>query len=301
MKAEWIAVDWGASRLRVWAMQGEDVIAERVSDNELGNLNQQGFELALRELVEDWIGEAPVNAIVCGMLGAGLDWAKAPYNTVPASPLAQSLVKLQSTDPRLQIYGVPGLGQDRPADVMHREETLIAGFLSQNENWDGVICLPGPQTKWVHISANEVVSFQTFMTGEIFDFLSSTSELRHSIGAGWDKTAFFDAMDETLSRPETFAAKLFSIRAQDLLEVQGGEMARARLSGLLVGVELAAARPYWLGQQIAMISADSLMSVYAQALERQGAPVVLHDEKAMTIAGLIQAKKHLASPTHTVH
>lgn len=301
MKAEWIAVDWGASRLRVWAMQGEDVIAERVSDNELGNPNQQGFELALRELVEDWIGEASVNAIVCGMLGAGQDWAKAPYNTVPASPLAQSLVKLQSTDPRLQIYGVPGLGQDRPADVMHREETLIAGFLSQNENWDGVICLPGPQTKWVHISANEVVSFQTFMTGEIFDFLSSTSELRHSIGGGWDKTAFFDAMDETLSRPETFAAKLFSIRAQDLLEVQGVEMARARLSGLLVGVELAAARPYWLGQQIAMIGADSLVSVYAQALERQGAPVVLHDEKAMTIAGLIQAKKHLTSPTHTVH
>jgi hypothetical protein len=30
------------------------------------------------------------------------------------------------------------------------------------------LCLPGTHTKWVHLSAGEVVSFRTFMTGELF-------------------------------------------------------------------------------------------------------------------------------------
>jgi 2-keto-3-deoxy-galactonokinase len=46
--------------------------------------------------------------------------------------------------------------------------------------FDGILCLPGTHAKWVQISAEEVVSFQTFMTGELFDLLSH-SVLRHSV------------------------------------------------------------------------------------------------------------------------
>ena len=51
---------------------------------------------------------------------------------------------------------------------MRGEETQIAGFLALNPGWDGVICLPGTHSKWAHVSAGEVVSFQTFLTGESF-------------------------------------------------------------------------------------------------------------------------------------
>ncbi len=77
--------------------------------------------------------------------------------------------KPRPTDPDLTVYVIPGIKQANPADVMRGEETQIAGFLARNKNWDGVICLPGTHTKWVHVSADEVVSFHTFMTGELFD------------------------------------------------------------------------------------------------------------------------------------
>ena len=54
---------------------------------------------------------------------------------------------------------------------MRGEETQIAGFLSEFPGFDGVVCLPGTHTKWVHLSAGEIVSFRTFMTGELFGLL----------------------------------------------------------------------------------------------------------------------------------
>ena len=42
--------------------------------------------------------------------------------------------------------------------------------------------------------------------------------------------------------------------------------ARARLSGTLIGAELAAARPYWLGQKVAVIGAQAVSATYLRAL-----------------------------------
>ena len=67
----------------------------------------------------------------------------------------------------------------------------IAGALAVQSGFDGVICLPGSHTKWAHISAGEVVSFQSFMTGEIFALLSTQSALKDTIAAqGFDEAAF---------------------------------------------------------------------------------------------------------------
>ena len=67
---------------------------------------------------------------------------------------------------------------------MRGEETQIAGFLALNPKFDGVICLPGTHTKWVHISAGEIVSFRTFMTGEMFALLSQQSRPAPHGGGG---------------------------------------------------------------------------------------------------------------------
>jgi 2-dehydro-3-deoxygalactonokinase len=189
---------------------------------------------------------------------------------------------------------IPGLKQNAPADVMRGEETQIAGFLAMNAGWDGVICLPGTHTKWVHVSAGEVVSFQTFMTGEQFALLSGQSVLRHSVDTdGWDKEAFNDALNDSISRPERMAANLFNLRARDLLAGQSKETARARLSGLLIGAELAAARPFWLGQQVAVVGATNLSQIYANALAVQGVPATVADGARMTLAGLQAAYRQI--------
>lgn len=290
MTFDWIAVDWGTSHLRAWAMQGATAVHSAQSDRGMARVTKGGFQAALLDLVEEWLPAHPIDVIACGMVGARQGWVEAPYAAVPTAPVPNVPIRVPGTDPRIRAFVVPGLKQNTPPDVMRGEETQIAGFLEAHPNWDGVICLPGTHTKWVQISANEVISFRTFMTGELFELLRAGSVLQHSIGEGWDDTAFTEAVADTLSKPEQLASRLFGLRAADLLHGQDSGTARARLSGLLIGAELAASRPYWLGQQIALIGAEALSCVYAKALKPQGVYAETADATATTLAGLTRAR-----------
>lgn len=290
MNTEWIAVDWGTSHLRAWSMQGETVLDQAQSENGMSRVAGSDFQVALLELIGGWLGTSPTDVVACGMVGARQGWVEAPYAAVPSAPLPNAPVRVPDTDPRIRAFVVPGLKQVNPADVMRGEETQIAGYLATRPNWDGVICLPGTHTKWVQISTSEVVSFRTFMTGELFDLLRGQSVLRHSVADGWDDGAFAEAVADTLSKPEQLAARLFGLRAADLLHGQDGDTARARLSGYLIGAELAATRPYWLGQQLAIIGAPGLADAYSNALQQQGAFVESADATQSTLAGLMQAR-----------
>lgn len=288
VRPDWIAVDWGTSNLRAWAMAADGrVLAEAGSDEGMGKLPRDGFEPALVRLIGPWLaGKPPI--LACGMVGSRQGWCEAPYRTVPCTPVDRSgLMAAPTTDPRLQVLIAPGLKQDRPADVMRGEETQIAGALRLMPGYDGVLCLPGTHSKWAHVSAGEVVSFQTFMTGEMFALLSEQSVLRHGMqGDGWDDAAFDIGLSDALSRPERIAARLFSLRAEGLLSGLPPATARARLSGLLIGIELAAARPYWLGQRVTLIGAEKLSAAYARALRAQGVEARSLPATACTLAGL---------------
>ncbi len=290
MNVDWIAVDWGTSHLRAWAMQGDRAVAHASSQDGMSRTAGGDFQAALLALVEDWLPGHPVDVIACGMVGARQGWVEAPYSAVPSKPIPVVPLRVPNTDPRIRAFVVPGLKQNSPPDVMRGEETQIAGFLSTHQNWDGVICLPGTHSKWVQISAGEVVSFRTFMTGEMFDLLRGQSVLRHSVDEGWDDDAFSDAVADALSKPEQLAARLFGLRAADLLHGQDKSIASARLSGILIGAELAASRPYWLGQQLAIIGSEGLTKAYAAALQQQGTLVETANATATTLAGLAQAR-----------
>ena len=71
------------------------------------------------------------------------------------------------------------------------------------------------------------------------------------------------------------------------------EAATARLSGLLIGAELAAARPYWLGQKIVLIGAPKLSEHYRTALELQGLNADTAGATETTLAGLTAAYARL--------
>ncbi|WP_299754690.1 2-dehydro-3-deoxygalactonokinase [uncultured Boseongicola sp.] len=295
--ADWIAVDWGTSNLRAWAMRGSDAIAEATSDKGMGLLEKSEFESALITLIDPWLGTARTPVFACGMVGARQGWVEAPYTAVPSKPLANRFARPETTDSRIDVHVIPGLKQLENPDVMRGEETQIAGFLAANPNFDGVLCLPGTHTKWAHISAGEVISFRTFMTGELFGLIAKKSVLRHSIANGWNDAAFITAVTDTLSRPETMAAKLFAIRADQLLNATDVGAAKARLSGLLIGAELAGAKPYWLGQNIVLIGDANLSALYATALETQAALSQIADATQSTLAGLNAARILTKEPT----
>ena len=144
--------------------------------------------------------------------------------------------------------------QDNPRGRLDQaERDKVAGFADTHPNWDGVIVVPGDPTHWVHVSAQEVVSFQSFLT----------FRLARAFGAGDampDETRLGDAM----ARPERLAAFL---RSSEL----GGN--RDEVLGTLMGAELAAAKVFWLGQQVVVIGHDRMAESYAQALVAQGVPV----------------------------
>jgi len=298
---DWIAADWGTSNLRVWAMSSTgDILAEASSAQGMGRLDPAGFEPALLDLIGDWV-DGPMTVVACGMVGARQGWVEADYDRVPCPAATTGFTKVATNNADLSVHIIPGIAQNAPADVMRGEETQIAGFLSRNKNWDGVICLPGSHTKWVHVSADEVVSFQTFMSGELFAAISGHTVLKHSTsGTGWDAAIFETAVNETMSRPERLAAHLFSLRAEGLLHGMSNDAARSRLSGLLIGAELAAARPYWLGQQIAVIGAGDIASHYVKALALQGTPATQVQGDSVTLAGLTAAYRRLPPPQRII-
>ncbi len=139
----------------------------------------------------------------------------------------------------------------------------IAGFLAVRGQWDGVLCMVARDvTYWVQISADEVISFQGFATPRLIDLLGGGDE------------ASSDAVSECLSRPEKLAALLR--RA----EVTGDA---SLTTGALIGAELAAARPYWLGQQVGIIGDGD---AYDTALRAQGVTSERADADAVMGAGL---------------
>jgi 2-dehydro-3-deoxygalactonokinase len=288
MTPDWIAVDWGTSNLRVWAMGPDGPMAQRSSEDGMGSLAPDAFEAALINLIGPWLSASVTQVIACGMVGSRQGWKEAPYRTVPCLPLDPGqLIEVATLDRRIRVGIVPGIKQMSPPDVMRGEETQIAGALSLHPDFGGVLCLPGTHTKWVQVSAGEVVSFQTFMTGELFALLSQHSVLRHVMaGDGWDDEAFDQGLSDSLSRPDRIAARLFSLRAEGLIAGLEPNAARARLSGLLIGIELAAARPYWLGLEVGLVGSPRLSATYARALRAQGLDARIMPADDCTLAGL---------------
>ncbi|MCA0870681.1 2-dehydro-3-deoxygalactonokinase [Seohaeicola saemankumensis] len=291
----WIAADWGTSNLRLWALDGRnDVLAERGAPCGMGSLQPEAFEPALIALIDDLLPpDGVTRVLVCGMAGARQGWVEAPYFKVPCRPVGTHAQPAPTRDARLRVRILPGLAQDAPADVMRGEETQIAGYLARNPGFQGTICLPGTHTKWVRIRNGQVDGFRTVMTGEIFALLGTQSVLRHSAGTGWDADAFDDGVAAGLSHPEALLADLFSVRAAALLSDPAEGAGRARMSGLLIGAELAAMRRFWDAADVVLVGAPEVSALYATALGWLGARPRVMDTARLTLTGLIAAYEQL--------
>jgi 2-dehydro-3-deoxygalactonokinase len=300
---EWIAVDWGTTNLRAWAMAGDTALASREAPLGMKGLRPQDFEPALVRLVDDWlVDDTRRPAIICGMAGARQGWAEAPYVAVPAAPLqAASFRRVAASDARLAVTILHGLSQAAPADVMRGEETQLAGLLELEPGCEGLVCLPGTHTKWAWLAAGAVTRFHTFITGELFALLAAHSILRHSLSgddegsnASVEEAAFDQGVAEAAAGPGGLSVHLFSIRASGILAAQSPAAARARLSGLLIGAEIAAMRDHCTGRNVTVIGSGILADHYARALARAGARPRLQAAEPCTLAGLATAYRQLS-------
>ena len=289
----WIAVDWGSSNLRVWALDKRHKILDSFSSSDgMLSLKTGDFEPLLLEKISNWVaGDVNIPVLCCGMVGAKQGWLEAPYATVPYNLMQDTdSVKVICRGNRLDVRILGGLKQNNPADVMRGEETQIRGFLSVFSDFDGIICLPGTHTKWVHVSAGEVVSFRTFISGELFALMSNYSVLKYSVNSdGWSDQEFKSAVSESISNPQKIFSDFFKLRADDLLNKVAKSVLRSKLSGYIIGAELAGAKPYWLGQNVVILADNNLSKTYKAALEGQGIFAQEVDATKCTLDGLSQA------------
>ena len=298
MNVDWIAVDWGTTHLRVWAMSSQDqVIAQASSDQGMGGLAPSQFEGALLKLIDPWLdNNSELTVIACGMVGSRQGWQEAPYAQFNKS-MSSSAVWVKTIDPRLRIAILPGVCQLAPPDVMRGEETQILGALTLEPNFEGMLCLPGTHTKWAKVKNGQLVNFKTCMTGEIFGLLSSSSVLSHSVsGSVMDMPSFREGVLKVFSEPHSLSSNLFAIRAEDMLNQLDSTVSRAHLSGYLIGSELAGIfSEHSLTSETLLIGSEQLSELYETALDAIGKPTRIISGEHCTLTGLVKAKADLIS------
>ncbi|MDP6967514.1 MAG: 2-dehydro-3-deoxygalactonokinase [Gammaproteobacteria bacterium] len=299
----WIAVDWGTSSLRIWGLDKDaNTVFEATSNEGMASIAcAADFETTLLSHIETCLTATdPVTVVCCGMVGAKQGWHDAGYQSLPINPLArQQVVRVPATDSRLQVWVVPGLCQRQPADVMRGEETQIAGVLAQMANqqaFSGMVCLPGTHSKWALCDAGEVTQFATFMTGEMFALLAKQSVLRFSVAdSDWDAEIFKAAVKEAFAQPASISNLLFSVRATDVLGQAAGAFGKARLSGLLIGLELAGVLVLSEINQVHLVGGSELAELYQQACDALLIDTQVHSGETCVLAGLKAAYKQIVS------
>jgi 2-dehydro-3-deoxygalactonokinase len=179
------------------------------------------------------------------MAGARQGWVEAGYVDTPArlASILKHAVPVPGQGRDIRI--LPGIAQRAPKapDVMRGEETQLLGALGVDAADDAMVCMPGTHSKWVRAKGGTVERFATFMTGELFDVASRQTILSHAVtGAdeAEDIDAFRSAVIAAFETPAFAANLLFQVRSGQLLYGGKPASAREKISGTLIGLELAA-------------------------------------------------------------
>lgn len=298
---DFIAVDWGTSSFRLWWLDGTGAIkAESRSAEGMQHCQTTGFSPVLaRHLAEVSAPEA-LPVLICGMAGAKQGWREAPYATLPApvSTLAEAALRLPD-DIALgrDIRILPGLAQQNETcpDVMRGEETQLLGLAGQGVA--GLVCMPGTHCKWARLEDGSVTGFRSYMTGEIFALLAGQSILRHGLPeqkqVSADQPAFRAAVEEARAEPSRFLGEIFGIRAASLLGFRDAEANLARLSGLLIGSEVASELRNHPALGVTLLGQEGLGALYAEALRLNGVTPRLADAEEATRQGLYAAAREI--------
>jgi 2-dehydro-3-deoxygalactonokinase len=298
-----VAVDWGTSSFRGWLMSAKgDVLAESRGSEGLLHCAGTGFAPVLRDHLARLGAPEKTPVLICGMAGARQGWVEAPYLHTPTrlDALHEGAVRVDAG----QAFGnkdiriLPGIAQSRAdcPDVMRGEETQLLGILESG--FTGLVCIPGTHSKWVRMEAGAVVAFATYMTGELFALISQHSILSHAVEADAPPAANSQAFREGVATatvvPSGLTASLFRLRAAQLLGFEARGDGADRLSGLLIGSEIAdAGARFGQPRSLRLLRSGRLGERYEVALREHGVEVTTDDAEQASRRGLSKAAVHI--------
>uniref|UniRef100_UPI003F4974E0 2-dehydro-3-deoxygalactonokinase n=1 Tax=Cupriavidus necator TaxID=106590 RepID=UPI003F4974E0 len=271
-----VAVDWGTTSFRAALMsrRGETLSSISTADGVATVLDRDFSGTFLRVLAQ-WSHEVRTLPVyLCGMAGSRQGWVEAGYAECPAGfdAIARAVVHREIGGMALRF--IPGLHRLEPPhghDVMRGEETQVIGATAFDR--EEIVVTPGTHSKWILCRNQAVTDFRTFMTGDLYAALKSSTILAQSIlPAGGppskDEPSFEQGVKAGFSSISV-ASDAFAVRARGLFE-ENGFHAASYLSGLLIGDELAAGIACYPSARrlgIKLVGSPALTACYAFAAQ----------------------------------
>ena len=271
-----IGVDWGTTAFRAVLMDGAGAIIAR-AERPAGLLavKDGAFEAVLAEAIAPWETADQLPVIASGMVTSRTGWVETAYLACPAGAedLAGALKRIETPAGR-RIAFVTGLACRDAAgepDVMRGEETQIAGLGLAGER---LVVMPGTHSKWVHVADGRILRFRTAMTGDVFAAVKDHTVLRLTTADPVVAPRAF-AQGVASGAAEAGAGllgKLFRLRAGSLMGDFPAAETADRLSGLLIGTEIAEARSFApeLAGRVVIVGGEVLAARYRSAFEILG-------------------------------
>jgi len=291
-----ISGDWGTSRCRLRLVktdsgkiidgiesdQGAQVIAARANSGEerAGLFNAELTEMIrnLQKSANKSLAGIPV--VLSGMVGSTIGWRTVPYADLPIG-LDGGGLRVEELEPVLladssipnPVLLISGLATIN--DILRGEESEVIGVMQEADYTDfhkqAILILPGTHSKHVTVINDEIVDFQSHMTGEMLAVLSRHSVLRHSLPET-PGDIIPDALRAGVEASQSggLTSTLFSIRARQVLYDTAPDGNWSFLVGVLLGTELGGLKQLSDDYLILLCAGDRHRLSYSLALEYLG-------------------------------
>ncbi|MFZ5677819.1 MAG: 2-dehydro-3-deoxygalactonokinase [Pseudomonadota bacterium] len=296
-----IAVDWGTSNRRAWALDGAGhVLAEKGDGEGLLAVEAGGFARSFADFAAPWLAAGrSVPVLMCGMVGSKMGWAEVPYIAAPAdlASLSRNLHAVPfEGDARIAI--VPGVScvHDGVPDVMRGEECQVLAVLAERKLRDACLLLPGTHSKWVQVKDGRLATFRTYMTGELYNALTSSGTLAQLMEKSEpDRDAFMKGLARARQADGgALSHALFGVRTLGLFGTLARTGLSSYLSGLLIGTELQDAAAWSGAEAVIAVGSPKLLDNYRIAADIFGLAFEAHDNAALLPPALFMIARDAA-------
>lgn len=306
---KFISCDWGTTsfRLRLIDAATQNILAETCTQQGIAAIyafwkSQQHIDrvtfycnyishniIALEAETKLSLTGLPV--IISGMASSTIGMKELAYKKIPFEiKPANLLVDVIKATPPLHRDIILISGVCSANDVVRGEETILAGCTLNNIYKQHLFILPGTHSKHVTIENGFITYIKTFMTGEVFQLLSTKSILSNSVEqceAIECNLSFMQGVQNAATA--SLLNNIFHVRTNTLFNTKNKIENYAYLSGLLIGEELKTIEKENV-DAISILSAGSLSTLYTNALNAIGinTPVLIEDaDKALINAHTI--------------
>lgn len=283
-----IAVDWGTTNRRIYRLAADGALLDRHRDGHgIARMTRGDYPAAIVAIRAEDAG-APV--ILAGMAGSSRGWHEVAYVAAPATIADLAAGAWRGTGENVTILPGVAAAPDAAPDVMRGEEVQILGALKLHPELARgrhVICLPGTHTKWAVVEEGSVTTFQTALSGELFQLLATHSVLARDGGTPDAASPAFALGADFARGGADLLHMLFSTRARVVTGTMAKADAASYLSGLIVGADVAgAARLLNVGATVHLVCTPELAGLYAAVLGPLKITAHAIDGDAAALAGL---------------